>query len=121
MEEFKKYTLLYKNYEIGVVTELNSEWPRPSGIIELNAGLKELNEETRFLFDYFNYSIKASYLLENSSTEEYNRFCEDNESKYLSLIDSQNWTLLDKSGKKNSIVIPILSGDNEIVWTAFTN
>ena len=119
MTERKKYKLVYKNYEIGIVTELSSEWPRPSGTIELNDALKELNEETKSLFDYFDYSIKASELLENNPEEDYNKHVEENEFKYLNLIDSKEWFMLDQSGKRNNIVIPIFSENNEIVWTAF--
>jgi hypothetical protein len=119
MTEQKKYTLIYKSYELGIVTELSSEWPRPSGTIELDATIERLNEETKSLFDYFDYSVKASALLENAPYEEYNRFCQENESKYLTLIDSKDWFLLDQSGKRNNIVIPILSENKEIVWTAF--
>jgi hypothetical protein len=119
MPELKKYKLIYKNYEIGTVTELSDEWPRPSGTIELNDSLKEWNKETKSLLDYFGYSIKASALLENSRQEDYDRFCEENECKYLDLIDSEEWFLLDQSGKRNNIIIPIFSENNGIVWTVF--
>jgi hypothetical protein len=119
MTERKKYNLVYKNYEIGVVTELSSEWPRPSGTIELNDALKGLNEEIESLYNYFDYSIKASELLENNTQEEYNKYCEENEFKYLNLIDSKEWFLIDESGKRNNIVIPFFYENNEIVWTAF--
>jgi|GEM_PF-2411287 hypothetical protein len=119
MTELKKYKLVYRNYEIGTVTELSNEWPRPSGIIELNDGFKELNEETKSLYDYFDYSKKVTELLENRSEEEYNKYCEENEFKYLKLIDSSEWFLIDQTGKRNNIVIPFFYENNEIVWTAF--
>lgn len=119
MTEQKKYKLIYKDYEIGIVTELSNEWPRPSGTIELYENLKELNEETKSLYAYFEFSINSSELLENSSEEEYNKYCEENEFKYLNLIDSKEWFLIDKTGKRNNIVIPFFYENDEIVWTAF--
>lgn len=119
MPEPNTYKLLYKNYEIGTVTELNDEWPRPSGTIELNESLKNLNGETKSLFDYIDFSIKASEILDNGDHEAYEKYCTDNESRFMELIDGNDWFLVDRAGKKNNIVIPILSPNNEIVWTAF--
>lgn len=119
MAELKKYKLIYKAYEIGMVTELSSEWPRPSGTIELNESLKEVNAETKFIFDYFDFSINAAAILENGDHEEYGRYCMEHEFQFLELIDSKDWFLIDDSGKKNNIIVPILSENNEIVWTAF--
>lgn len=115
----KTYTLLYKSYSLGTVTELSSEWPRPSGTVELDIVLKELNDDTKHLFAYIDYSIKAALLLENRPEEEYDKYVEENESQYLDLIDSKDWFMLDENGKRNNIVIPIFSENNEIVWTAF--
>lgn len=118
MTEFKKYKLFYKEYEIGIVTELSDEWPRPSGIIKLSSTLKELNEETKLLYDYFDFSIKAAAILENGSDEDYQEFCSNNEYKYLEMIESEEWFLLDHSGNKINVAIPVLAEHNEIIWTA---
>lgn len=119
MKEHKRYTLLYKKYEIGMVTELSNEWPRPSGIIDINYSLKELNEETKQLFEYFDYSIKASDLSENHTEEEYCTYRDENEPLYLNLIHSNEWLMRDQSAVEHNIVIPVLEPNNEIFWTAF--
>lgn len=119
MNELKQYILIYKNYELGTVAELSSEWPRPSGTVELNYGLKDLNGELSTIFDYFIFSIKSCDLLENNPYEEYVQFVDENESEFLDIINSKEWYLRDTFGKEHRIVIPIVAENNEIVWTAF--
>lgn len=116
MKEQIRYTLRFKNYDLGVVDKVSNEWPRSSGVIDLNLGLKKFNEETQTIFKYFNFSIKASSLLEKSEYD-YKDFLEKNESLYLELINSNEWLLVDQFGKHQSILVPILHENNCIIWT----
>ena len=112
MVEKKKYTLIHKDIEVARVTELYQDFPNLSGNYMLS---EHLENENSFLFQYVEYSIKSDILMEENYGE-WEKFSEKEEIKYIDLIESKHWFLVDKTGKKHKIVIPLFYNNNYIGW-----
>ena len=105
----KEYILKYKNYEIGKIIQTDEDFPNLFGKFELTK-----NELPKEIMDYIYYSIKFSKLLEEDE-KKWEEYMKKNEKKYIQIINSKEWYLVDNSGKNENILVPII-GDNSITW-----
>jgi len=110
----KKYELYWQRIDIGSLTETNWDM-RSSGDILFKFNFFEASPESALLADYIKHSIKASTYLDEGDEENYNRMCEE-EAKYLDLIHSSDWRLVNDKGKTVKILCPIFHDNNEITW-----
>jgi len=88
---------------------------RSSGDIKFNFNFLAHSPEDQLLADFIKHSIKASNYLEEGDEENYNRMC-DEESKYLDLINSLDWRLVNAKGETVKILCPMFHDNNEITW-----
>ena len=64
---------------------------------------------------YRQYSMEADRLMETGGTE-WERHVDRYESLFIVLIESDDWFLVDSSGRRRSILIPNFTQDGGIVW-----
>jgi hypothetical protein len=69
-----------------------------------------------FILDYINSSIKYSKLVETGTEQELEFFVQNEESKYIELIESEYWSIVDSEGLFHSILAPLFQEDNILVW-----
>jgi hypothetical protein len=110
----KKYELYWKGIDIGSLTETNWDM-RSSGDIKFKFDFLVASPDNQLLADYIKHSVKASNYLEEGDEDNYNRLC-DEESKYLGLINSSDWRLVNDKGETVKILCPIFHDNNEITW-----
>ena len=113
-QRMRKYELYWKGIDIGSLTETNWDM-RSSGDIKFNFNFLAHSPEDQLLADFIKHSIKASNYLEEGDEENYNRMC-DEESKYLDLINSLDWRLVNAKGETVKILCPMFHDNNEITW-----
>ena len=75
---------------------------------------QELNDNNH-LSEYIIYSIQVSDCLENGDEENYSKMCEE-ETQFLDLINSSEWTIKNEFGKSFKILCPIFHSNNQITW-----
>lgn len=106
-----KYRLYFEDRQIGTVEQLKADFPNLSGTYEL---LSSLEMDEKLIWAYIQYSIEADILFE-SDEKKWEVFIEE-ESNFSELIDSEDWSLKDKSGETHKIMVPNFCDNNEIVW-----
>lgn len=106
------YTLFYKKIALAKVTCNDTDFFNNWGKYELNEDVIQIHSHLR---DYIHFSMAASKLMEEDETK-WDEFCSLEEPKYLDLIDSEDWTLVDSKGESNPIVIPGFCVNDELVW-----
>jgi len=111
----RKYELYWKKNHIGSLIEKN--WDiRSSGDVSFKLDFLEESRENVLLADFIKHSIKASNYLEEGDQDNYNKMCEEEETKYLDLINSSDWYLLNETDEIIKILCPIFHDNNEITW-----
>lgn len=79
----------------------------------------EASFESALLADYIKHSIKASTYLEKGDEDNYNRMCEE-ETKYLDLINSSEWHLVNNKGEMVKTLCPtfmkIMKSLGRLIW-----
>jgi hypothetical protein len=106
----ERFKLYYKDIFIGTVLTGETDFFRISGTIEFNQDTLKKNKQ---LQDYVSFSIKASNkVLEEGNA--YEEFLDKEESKYLSIIESADWTLVTMDGATKKIMVPVFFNDNKI-------
>ncbi|TDQ27574.1 hypothetical protein [Tenacibaculum caenipelagi] len=110
----KKLELYWQDINIGTLTETN--WDiRSSGNIQFKFKYQEKTTENSHLAEFINHSIKTNDYLENDDQNKYNMMCEE-EIKFLDLIDSSEWKLINSKSEEIKILCPIFHNNNEITW-----
>ena len=107
-----KYRLYHKDYEIGIINQLDQDFPNLFGKYELN---ENLEQENTLISQYVEYSVHASILMETNE-EKWQDFMEKGDPKFIDLIESENWKLIDEKEKTHKILIPNFCDKKEIVW-----
>lgn len=110
----KKYELYWKETHIGSLTETNWDM-RSSGDISFKFNFLAEFTENAHLADFIKHSIKASNYLEEGDEDNYKKMCEE-EIKYLDLINTSDWHLINDKGETVKILCPIFHDNNEITW-----
>ncbi len=110
----RKFELYWKEINIGSLSETYWDMRSSGDIIFKFDYLAESPEDVR-LADLIKHSIMASNYLEEGDEENYNRMCEI-ETKYLDLIESSDWKLLNEKGETVKILCPIFHDNNEVTW-----
>jgi hypothetical protein len=112
VDERMNYQLLYKDHVIADVTAEDSDFPSFFGKYTLSPELDHIGAMTHVL-SYIDYSVRVWPLIEEDRTDEIDY---EVENKFIDLIDSEDWWLLDENGEKTGILIPVFCTDNGINW-----
>ena len=111
-----EFKLCFADIEIAEVQHKESDFPNDFGSwtpLPLSVDV----ELHRHLREYIAYSIESSRLLdETNAGPEWEDFIGREESRYLDLIEAETWYLVDSSGGRTSILIPIFHHDGGLVW-----
>ena len=107
-----KFKLYYKNKLVSDIEQKSTDFPNLSGKYKISPSVKK---ENRLILDYIEYSIKSNVLMEENE-KEWQDFIIKEEYKYTTLIESNEWSLIDQNKKVHNILIPIFYNKNEIVW-----
>ena len=110
----KRYRLYYDTLELGEVTEEYSDFPNSWGAFRANGAIEDSGVD-RKIQDYIVYSIAADRLMQSGAEAEWERLVAANESRFLNLIESNLWYLLEGE-KREAIMIPNFCQDDQIVW-----
>jgi len=105
--------LFFGDVELGEVTRENGDFPNCFGRFRpsLKQDMPAIREEIQ---RYIDYSIEADRLAQHDPTE-CDCFTATNEHKFLQLIDSDDWYLVDEQGKRSRILVPNF-GTEGIGW-----
>jgi hypothetical protein len=110
------YQLFYGDVKIGEIVDVRDEFPTAHGSFKPSA-ISAAEPLRSHIQNYINFSIQAAAIGEE---DDYGQRWEDfqftGEQDYLDLIDSEAWYLLDASGTKTVITVPVFHGDREISW-----
>ncbi len=101
------YSLFHRNIE-----QRNEDFPNLSGFFKANDGN---NGKHKLVDEYINYSIESDALFSDDENN-WLEFIEREESKYIELIESEVWKLVDENGKIHKILIPNFLDKNEIIF-----
>ena len=110
----KQYELYWQEIHIGTLTETNWDM-RSAGYISYSSDFLFESDQHPMIIDYIRHSIKMSNSLEEGDEENHAKLCEA-ELKYLDLIHSEDWYLVNQKGEREKILIPIFPDQDEIVW-----
>ncbi len=115
-----RYDLFFGTQKVGVVTDVDSDFPNLWGRIVYDESLSdprtdegarlarfvELNRESIRLIDIeHERDVSQELAALNTELEGYNDF-----------IETDRWRLIDESGKEHPILVPIFRPGGEIVW-----
>jgi len=111
----KKFELYWREVNIGSLVETNWDM-RSFGIISLKLDSLPKTFENERLADFINHTIKASILIEEGDEEGYDELIKIEEIKFLDLINTTDWYLVDDKDEKIIILCPIFHEDNGVTW-----
>ncbi|MET3026501.1 hypothetical protein ABXT06_07500 [Flavobacterium sp. UW10123] len=112
----KNFELYWKEIHIGSLIETNWDM-RSSGDIAFSADfLKKFSEEIIHLSNLIKNSIRLSIYLENGETGDDGDEILEEENKFLDLINSTDWYLINEKEEKVKILCPFFHEDNGITW-----
>lgn len=110
------YTLVLGDLEIGTVHQADADFPNVWGTFSPTPRIDrpEIREHVNH---YIAYSREADRLMEEdgSAGGRYDAFVTQNERQFLDLIECDDWHLVDPSGKRHPILVPIFGVDG-VVW-----
>ena len=108
----RRYRLRFGSEDLGEITEENFDFPSMYGRW---SGPEILHNE--HLAAYIAYSREKDRIaVASDSGAEWERFVEENENDFLDLIESDEWTLEDESGRRKRILIPNFTADGGVIW-----
>jgi hypothetical protein len=112
----RRFTLLYRELEIGEVTELGADFPSFAGTW-VPSSRRDHPRLRKHVQDYIEFSEQADALLEDGDvTPAWEAFTGQREQAFQDLIDSDEWALVDAQGVRHALLVPIFCGGREIVW-----
>ncbi len=109
-----QYRLFYQDVEIGRVIQEDKDFPNLFGTF-LPIVENDQPPLPDMIQQYIAYSIAADQLMQEGKQEEWGKFAGDNEPRFLDLIESDDWHLMD-GGTVEPILIPNFCQNNGIVW-----
>lgn len=104
--------LCFGEVEIGTVAQSGADFPNISGRFELASEIAH-QPELQHLVDYICYSCRVNPCINADSLAEIDQTEED---QFIDLIESDRWFLVDDTGTRMQILIPIFHADSTIVW-----
>lgn len=108
-----RYRLFYGEMEVGEVTEEDADFPNLFGrFVPTGSGSGAAWDR---LQEYVRNSVAAD-LLGDESAEAQSDFVVEYESRFLDLIESDDWYLLDEGGRTFPVLLPTFLREGGMVW-----
>jgi hypothetical protein len=109
------YKLLFRDVEIGTIHQKDADFPNVWGSFEPSIGTD--HPDTReHIQRYMEYSREAGRLMEQDpGGGEWDDFVAQNELQFLDLIECVDWWLVDATGERHPILVPIFYVDG-VAW-----
>ena len=114
-----KYDLYFHDKRIGEVSEKNSDFPNLWGKIEFDQSMDASSGQINRFKEFIELNMESSRLVDveheedvKDELEKINQRLED----FTDYIETDGWFLVDNSGKKHYILVPIFHHSREIVW-----
>lgn len=102
--------LYFENELVASLSDSYIEWPRSQSIYKINAKVRSE------LIDYIQQCLDYSILLDKSDENAMKKHVATEELKFLHLINSEEWFLIDQNDKKHEILVPMFHPENCVVW-----
>src|SRR5262245_2828870 len=114
-----RYELFFANTKIGIVTEVDADFPNLWGRIEYDATFNSPVGASADLSRFITLnreSIRLTELQEDTGGVEADLAAVDSElQRYTAYVESEDWRLVDENGNDRPILVPIFR-DSEIIW-----
>lgn len=111
----KKFDLYWGEIKIGILTE--TYWDmRSSGTIEYTFDYLAEMPENVHLAESIKHCIKTFIYFEAEDEENYLKMCAEEEAKYMDIVESPDWRIVNGDGASIKILCPIFFDNNEISW-----
>ncbi len=115
-----QYDLHFRDIRVGAVTENDRDFPNLWGDIEFDAAISQpISKEEARLARFIELNRESIRLADTEDqqdvTGELNVVDKQLEA-FSDYIESDDWMLVDESGKTLPILVPIFRHDGEIVW-----
>jgi hypothetical protein len=112
----QKYKLLFRDIDVGVIRQQNVDFPNLWGQFEMSCN-EDCPETRAHIQRYIEYSREADRLMlqDDKPGSEWDVFRSQNETKFVNLIESEDWWLVDEHGMRHAILIPRFCVDG-VVW-----
>lgn len=108
-----RYKLVFGGVHLGDVTQVDADFPNLFGIFQ-PANASDHPEVRRRIDEYVGYSVEADRLTDEPG--KYDAYAEENEARFLDLIESEDWWMEDERGQRSPTLIPNFCRDSGIVW-----
>ncbi|NUQ65920.1 MAG: hypothetical protein HUU20_25945 [Pirellulales bacterium] len=109
----ESYTLEFRGVSLGIVTRKDSDFPNLWG--SFTPLLADDHPEIRDRIEHYRqYSVDADRLMETAFSQ-WEASVNENDSEFLDLMECDDWFLVDPSGNKHGILIPIFTQEG-LVW-----
>jgi hypothetical protein len=122
----QRYDLYYADRRLGVVTQVDSDFPNLWGTIVYDAAIAHPQSDAeKRMARFVELSIESMRLLmsddaayddDEVSEVELNPVDAELERDFLDLVETNNWRLIDAEGQVEPILCPAFHPNDEIVW-----
>jgi len=102
--------LCFQGIAIATLSNCLIEWPRNDSTYSI------LDDNDAQVLEYIEMSIAHSKLVDSGTDEELKAFVKNEERKFLYMIESEEWTIIDSAGNEFGILAPIFHPNNYVVW-----
>jgi hypothetical protein len=116
----KRYDLYFGTLKVGIVTEIDSDFPNLWGDIAYDPALlkPQAGEIARFV-KFVELNRESTKLVDMEDEQDTSREQDAVNAElvaYMDYVESEDWHLIDTRGRALPILCPILRGSGEIVW-----
>jgi hypothetical protein len=117
----ERYDLFFGSLKVGLVTQTGSDFPNVSGTIAYEPWLSSPQAPEAVRFARFVALNKESTRLVDMEHEvdtfrEQAAINAELEAGFMDYVESEEWRLIDRSGRELPILCPVLHGDGDLVW-----
>jgi hypothetical protein len=106
------YDLYFNEIKIARIFNAVFEFLNCYGKYELSAEFLR-DHACSELYAFIEYQLQTAPLL---AAEKFDELDESEEEKFANFIDSEDWYLLDETGKKIPILVPMFNNKMDITW-----
>ena len=115
------YDLFFRKLKVGVVTYVDSDFPRMFGAISFERSVvKPASDDAIRLARFIELCREQTRLIDVMDKQDVTKELDENNAtmteNYLDLMETNDWMLIDENGKILPILCPIFSDDGKIVW-----
>jgi hypothetical protein len=116
-----RFDLYLGPLKVGVVTRTDSDFPNLWGSIAYESWVSQPQSPAEQRFAKFAALNKESTRLvdmgqQGEDSSELAAVSAELEAGFMGYVESEDWWLVDRSGRKLPILCPILRGDGDLVW-----